>query len=274
MRAVFDLAQPKTWLSLSLLLTGAGALLPEGFWLCLPAFALALAALRRPPAQAPRGLSWVALWAAALVLLTVFTVRVAVPNIVSAGNSANHGLAASTLRTLLWAEDQLVAKAGRVGTLGELAGRVPVAGAPPLEVPLLRAELAPLAAGVSVFSGYAYRIYVEGEGGEPATDGQGRPRAGARHFLAYAWPVLPGKSGLSLYCLNEHEDIFQAQVAARPEPYSGLQRQPAWNACLAPGAKLGDRPVEGVGADGARWTRWKGRPTRRAKQGEAPTSTP
>lgn len=267
-------SKPTFWLLLSLGLTGGGALLPEGFWLCVPAFVLAIAALRRPPEQAPRGLSWVALWSAGMVLLTVFTVRVAVPNIVSAGNSANHGLAASTLRTLLWAEDQLLEKAGRVGTLGELAGRVPVAGAAPLEVPLLRAELAPLEAGVSVFSGYAYRIYVEGEGGVPATDGRGRAKAGARHFLAYAWPVLPGRSGLTVYCLNEREDIFQAEIAARPEPYAGLQRQPAWNACLAPGAALGDRPVEGVGGDGARWSRWKGRPTRRAKQGEAPGSTP
>jgi hypothetical protein len=246
-------------------LLGAGLLLPEGWVLAVPAAGLCVAALRRDAAASPRGLAWATLAAALLVLLAVFSVRVAVPNIVSAGNSANHTLAVSTLRTLLWAEDEFVRQAGRAGTLVELAGQVPAGpGLPPASA-LLRAELAPLDTGVSVFSGYAYRVFVAGPDGRGLGDPRAPGRAGSRSFVAYAWPVLPGKSGLRIYCLNEHEDILEADLAARTPPYAGFERPPAWDACLAPGARLGARLSAGVGTDGATWRQWKGRPTRRSR---------
>lgn len=262
-------ARPLIRLSLALLLTAIGALVPEGFWLCLPATALALLVVFRPAEGQPvppRSLVTAALCAPVLVLLTVFTVRVAVPNIVSAGTAANDALAASTLRTLLWAEDQMVLQTGRAGTLAELAAITPLEDGRPLPAPLLRAEMFPLAQGLSVLSGYAYRIDV--------SEGGGRAGQNGRHFIAYAWPVLPGRSGRRIYCLNEHEDIFGADISASPASvplYAGFSHQPAWSACLPPGARFGDRPVGGVGGDGGVWQRWKGRPTRRAR-GDAPAS--
>lgn len=248
-------------------LLGLGVLLPHGWALAVPALVLCLGAVRRAPPNTPRGLAWVTLSTAVLVLLTVFTVRVAVPNIVSAGNSANHTLAVSTLRTLLWAEDTFARQTGRAGTLVELAGQVPAGPGLPPATALLRAELAPLEGGISVFSGYAYRIYVADAEGRGLVDPRATGAAGNRAFVAYAWPVLPGKSGLRVYCLNEHEDILEADLAARTPPYAGFDRPPGWNACLAAGARLGARLVPGPGGDGATWRQWKGRPTRRARGG-------
>ena len=111
-------ASPKIWLVSAIGLTAVGVALPEGWGLCLPAALLALAALLRHRRSAPitlasdglRRLSWGVLVTASLALLTTFTVRVAVPNIVSAGNAASDALAVSTLRTLMWAEDQFIAR--------------------------------------------------------------------------------------------------------------------------------------------------------------------
>lgn len=262
------LKRPGTWVATAQGLLALGVLLPHGWALAVPAAVLCIGAMNRAPPTAPKGLAWATLSTAALVLLAVFTVRVAVPNIVSAGNSANHTLAVSTLRTILWAEDTFARQTGRAGNLVELAGQSSAGhpSAPDLAPSaLLRPELAPLEGGISVYSGYAYRIYVAGPGGTGLSDPLAPGLAGSRAFLAYAWPVLPGKSGLRIYCLNEHEDILEADLSARTPPYAGFERPPAWDACLSPGARLGDRAVPGTGADGAPWRLWKGRPTRRSR---------
>lgn len=245
-------------------LLALGVLLPHGWALAVPATVLCIGAIYRAAPTAPKGLAWATLSTAVLVLLAVFTVRVAVPNIVSAGNAANHTLAVSTLRTILWAEDTFTRQTGRAGNLVELAGQTS-AGAGDGASALLRPELSPREEGLSVYSGYAYRIYVAGPDGLGLSDPRAPGRDASRAFVAYAWPVLPGKSGLRIYCLNEYEDILEADLSARVPPYAGFERPPAWNACLAPGARLGDRAVAGTGADGAPWRLWKGRPTRRSR---------
>lgn len=238
-------------LAAAVALIAAGAAFTAGWVLNLPAVVLAIAALR---ARTPRrGLAWTVLVTALMSLLTTFTVRVAVPNIVSAGNAASDKVAVSTLRTFLWAEDEYTKRHGRPGTLLELAAPLTLPNGETQPAPWLNLELRPLPQGLTVFSGYAYAIHVL-----PGKSG---------HYLAYAWPVLPGKSGTKVYCLNEREDIFESDSAAITPPYESLQRQPAWNACLPPGAKPGDRPAEGPGGDGVTWRRWKGKMTRRAREG-------
>ncbi len=243
--------------------TALGVAFSDGWPLCLGGVVAAIISLRAQDEASPpllRRAAWLAFSAAVLAVLTIFTVRVAVPNIVSAGNEANHGVAVSTLRTFLWTEDQYIKRAGRPGNLYDLGAPVPSENGQGTEPPLLRAVLRPLPAdevptvpgqpkqAITVFTGYAYRIDVTGA-----------------HYLAYAWPVLPGRSGHKVYCLDDREDIFESESADRTPRYAGLGAMPAWDACLPKGAHPGDRPVDGVGGDGVAWHRWKNRPTRRAK---------
>lgn len=231
----------------------------------------AFGALRKPaPPRMVRVVGGAVAGAAAFALMVLFTLRVAAPNIVESGNQANENLAVSMLRTVLWAQDLAVQERGRAGLLGELAAVEPFGEAPALSAPLLREQfgqtLAAAVGRVATFSGYHYSIFVAGEGSVAATDGVGRPRAGSTAFVAYAWPVRPGESGVSAFCVNEHEDIFETDNAATTQRYAGVARVPSWDACPAAGG-LGAADSAG---DGGQWSRWRGRTTRRARDRSQP----
>lgn len=252
---------------LALVLAAGGAPFaasPGGVVACALAFVIGIVAIRRAPRGPLRTTAWAATVGAGLALSIVFTVRVAAPNIVIAGQKAAGRQAVATLRTLLWAEDQLITRHGRAGTIGELAGARGLGDAPPLDAPLLRPpfmRLVPGARGEVVdFGGFTYAIYVLTPDGA-VTDGRGAVPAGAVDYLAYAWPTEPGRTGYQSYCLNRYEDILEREGDAG---YAGTANPPAWDACVtgpAPAGRLGD----GTGRDGAIWRRWRGKETRRGK---------
>lgn len=170
-----------------------------------------------------------------------FVLNVAARNVVTAGELAIEKQAVSFLRTVLWAQDKHTELHGRAGTLGELTR----------DGTLLGPEFRPREAGYGVVGAYAYDVFTSPDPSRPA------------EFLAYAWPVEAGRGGGRMFCVDRHENLMMRD--ARPQPQA-LER-PKNTACLAPGAEVGDRPEGGVGADGAVWSRWKGRETRRAKSG-------
>lgn len=255
----------------ALVLAAAGAPFVGGYGalVCGLGFVLGILALVRSQRGPMRTVAWAATIGAGLALLIAFTVHVAAPNIIIGGQKAAGRQAVTTLRTLLWAEDQLITSHGRAGTIGELAGARGLGDGPPIAPPLLRTPFMRLVPGehgeVVDFGGFTFAIHVlTAEGAVTdgrATEGRRQVPAGAVDYLAYAWPTVPGQSGYTTYCLNRYEDILERQGDAG---YAGPAKAPAWDACVtgsAPAGRLG----EGVGRDGAVWKRWRGQETRRGK---------
>lgn len=270
-------ALPLTALALTAL--GAPFAGSYGAIACALGLIAGIIAIRRTTAGTPaRAVGWAATLGAGLALGVTFTVHVAAPNIVIAGQKAAGRQAVATLRTILWAQDQLITDRGRAGTLGELSAARPFEGAP-LSPPLLRPpfkRLAPGRHGMMVdFGGYTYLVYVLDADG-PVTDTATDDPAGAatsiapdtRAWLAYAWPTHPGRTGYLTYCINRFEDILEQQTGPA---YAGPEHPPAWDACVTgadPAGRLGD----GSGRDGGTWARWRGKETRRSKATPAPTA--
>lgn len=266
--------------TLSLACAGVGApfVMQWGWIPCAVGLVLAIAALFVVPAErrVERRAAWAVTVGAGLALGIAFTVQVAAPNIVVAGQKAAGRQAVATLRTLLWAQDQAVRDHGRAGLVGELSSARAMGDGRPLDVPLLRdpfKRLKPGATGAVVdFGGYTYQMWIFGPDGARYTDavpGQAPTAvpAGAVRWLAYAWPSDPGTTGYRAFCINRYEDILEAVDGAR---YAGADSPPPWDACITgdgPEARL----VEGTGGDGGVWKRWRGKETRRGKaSGAAP----
>jgi len=230
------------WLAGALALLG---LLPIGDaaapWLWAGATTLALVGAMVAGPGSWRHRSLVLAGVAGSGFMVWFVLNVAARNVVTAGELAIEKQAVSFLRTVLWAQDKHTELHGRAGTLDELTR----------DGTLLGPEFRPRVLGYGVVGAYAYDVF-------PSPD----PRRPA-DFLAYAWPVEQGRGGGRMFCVDRNEHLMMRD--ARPEAQA-LER-PKSTACLAPGAAVGDRPEEGVGADGAVWARWKGRETRRAKSG-------
>ena len=224
-----------------------------------PAVLFAIALWRKGAVAAP-GLRAINLWGlvgCVAALLVGFTLRVAAPNIVVAGQLASGKAAVSTLRTILWGQDRALDQTSTVLPLSELTGETRG---------LLDRNLRPDSDGVARTGGYAYAVYTRDAQGK-VTRTALEPGKG-KTFLAYAWPLVVGATGLRMYCLNEFEDILEAdapQLAPKSGPSKREPAPPAFDACLSPGADFGERPREGVGADGATWRLWKGRQTERAR---------
>lgn len=254
---------------------GAPFVMAWGWIPCAVGLVLGIAALFTVPAgrKAERVASWAAAIGAGLALGIAFTVQVAAPNIVVAGQKAAGRQAVATLRTLLWAQDQSVEAHGRAALVGELSAARGFGAGHPLDVPLLRdpfRRLKPGArGGVVDFGGYTYQMWVFGPDGARFTDAApgGPPTAvpaGAVDWLAYAWPTDPGTTGYRAFCINRYEDILEATDGGR---YAGAERPPPWDACVTgagPTARLG----EGEGRDGGTWKRWRGKETRRGRASE------
>jgi len=260
--------------SLALLAAAIGApfVMQWGWIPCLVGLVLGIVTLARVPAErtAERRAGWAASIGAGVALGIVFTVQVAAPNIIVAGQKAAGRQAVATLRTLLWAQDQAVAGHGRAGTIGQLAGVRDMRDGRPLDVPLLRDPFKRLQRGKSGavvdFGGYVYQMWIFGPDGARSTDAQPGEAPtvvpdGAVRWLAYAWPSNPGTTGYRAFCINRYEDILEAVDGSR---YAGPDDPPAWDACVT-GAAATDRLVEGVGRDGGAWNRWRGKETRRGK---------
>lgn len=220
-----------------------------------------------------KNLGWTGVAVGGLLLVGLFTIRMAAPNVVTAGQKATERMAVSQLRTLLWAQEQFVTHAGRAGTIAEMSGAQPS----PLSAPVLRPtfqRMVEVPGGrAALVSGYAFRVYVRGPNGTLYTDGGPLPPTGATDWIAYAWPEKRGLSAGVAFCINASEDILQTDNAI--QQYDGAGKTPMAHACPRAGARL----VPGKGGDGADWDYWRGKRTRRAKAADvnsapsAPRST-
>lgn len=226
------------------LLVVSGVLILGGLW---------AVRARRPQ------LGWTGIGVGALLLVGLFTVRMAAPNVVSAGQKATERMAVSQLRTLVWAQEQFVRGAGRAGLIDEMAGLRPS----PLSAPVLRPTFQrqlPVPGGAAAgVSGYAFRVFIVGPDGAIYTDGGATDvPPGATHWIAYAWPEKRGVSANAVFCVNAAEDVLQS---ANPTGYDGITRVPGLDACPQKNGRL----VPGKGGDGADWVIWRGERTRRAR---------
>ncbi|MCB9547459.1 MAG: hypothetical protein H6706_16655 [Myxococcales bacterium] len=199
---------------------------------------------------------------AGLGVLSFFTLRLAAPNVVIAGQKATERQAVAELRTLLWAQDRFIERYGRAGRLAELAGQATLT--PPLSTSLLRPTMGtrtPAPGGAVVFaSGYTFRVVVFDQAGRPVPDDAPVP-PGATAWIGQAWPKERGASAAFSFCINGFEDILQSGNDTPGQGYDGARRVPAPDACVTPGAP---RLRAGVGADGGQWSDWRGRRTRRS----------
>lgn len=222
-------------------------------------------------------IGWTGVCLGPLLAVGLFTVRMAAPNVVIAGQKATERMAVAQLRTLLWAEEQFISGAGRAGLISEMAGARPS----PLSAPVLRPTFLTTRAieggRAAVVSGYMFRVFVVEAPARVHTDDVGdratTPPKGATEWIAYAWPSKRGTSANAAFCINGAEDILQTENAVG---YSGADKIPTLDACpRGPNGRL----VPGVGGDGQTWGYWRGKRTRRAKAADAvlgapPTATP
>ncbi len=268
-----DSASPRHLALLGLALLGAGAPFVWGWGgvALVGATAAGVMAVRRGPASAPvRIAAWTAALGAPLVGLTAFTLNMAAPNVVTAGQKAAERMAVASLRTLLWAQDRFIEAHGRAGLLAELGGAR--ADGAPLPTPLVRPAyraLQPTPTGqAATDGGYHYQVWVVDQGGRAWADGGPLPPAGARAWRACAWPQTRGATAGAVFCINQVEDILQSDNQAPNQGYDGLTRPPAADACV--GTPASPRLTPGVGRDGGTWAYWRGKRTRRAKAADGP----
>jgi prepilin-type N-terminal cleavage/methylation domain-containing protein len=162
-----------------------------------------------------------------MIVIAVIAViaAIAIPNLVSARQTANERAAMATLRSISSAQTQFQASAkadedndgtGEFGGLGELSGVVPVRGGS-LKVPtdLSGAFRNVSAVGEVARAGYCFRMYLPlpdgtGQGENP---GGGYPAGMLGEDLAeviwcvYAWPANRGRTGQKVFFVNQMGDI-------------------------------------------------------------------
>lgn len=182
----------------------------------------------------------------AIVLAAVFLVRTGVANVIGSGQAFAEKTAASTLRTLHWAQGNLRRGAyvdedrdgvGEFGSMEQLAAIAPLPSGE-----LLPAALVPTAGtrihdGILETGGYCYRY-----------DLPAGADARERRFVAYGWPMVAA-AGHKAYCINQDEDILESQNA---EGWVGCDNGPPPGSC----------PVAaeaGAPGSGAAWVRWRGK---------------
>lgn len=207
---------------------------------------------------------WMAVtFAVALVAgLSVFMVRAGLGNIVGSGQAYLDKAAVSTLWSMHWAQrlfregafaDRDGDGVGEFASLGQLAAQRPLPSGAPLEAPLLSLEGSPrVGPGERLeASGSCFLAYLPED-----------PDGAERRFVIYAWPARGEGGGSKVFCIDQDEDILEADASARG--YFGCDRPPPREACLGPEDATGAPPVDGVKGDGASWKRWKGKTSRKA----------
>ncbi|MEE2644956.1 MAG: hypothetical protein VYD19_08490 [Myxococcota bacterium] len=192
-----------------------------------------------------------------LTLSATYMKDYGVANIVGSGQRAATRIAISTLRTILWAQDQCQRQLNRACTLDEMSGEAELEA---LSAALLRPEFRPLLeknaeSGTVQIGGYRYRVY--------------HPKAGAegieqRRWVAYAWPVQD--RGHPLFCINEREVALEG---LNDPPYG--ENGPDRSACFD---QRGYPQRDGLGQDGRRWALWRGKRSRRLRALEGTQEEP
>jgi hypothetical protein len=181
------------------------------------------------------------------------------------GCGSNETAAIATLRNLASAQAQFRAAGhadvdgdgiGEFGTFGEMTGadgiRADATGArrnAGLKITVLSAALAAVNEnGIVTKSGYAFRIFLPGTGGNAVREGQASHRmpsgpgagppfsgpvdvdASETRWCAYAWPVSHGNSGTRAFFVDQGGDV--RQMANKEGRYGGLIAGPEWNVAM------------------------------------------
>ncbi len=196
-------------------------------------------------------------------LFAAYMVRVGIGNIVGSGRAYLDKAAVSTLWSMHWAQrlfhegayaDRDGDGIGEFASLGQLAAVTPLPSGRTLEAPLLPLEGSPrfAAEGAAMeAAGTCFLSYLPAD-----------PDGAERRFVVYAWPSRREGGGAKVFCIDQDEDILEAEASARG--YFGCDRPPPREACLGPEDETGAPPTDGVKGDGATWRRWKGKTSRKA----------
>jgi hypothetical protein len=194
--------------------------------------------------------------------LVGFMVRAGLRNIVGSGQAYLDKAAVSSLWAMHWAEklyreggyaDRDGDGIGEFGTLGQLAGESALPSGARLPASLLSLEGSPrVAPGGALMeaAGTCFLSYLPDD-----------PDGAERGFVLYAWPARATGGGSKVFCINQYEDILEADASARG--YFGCDRPPPRDACIGPEAASGAPPTDGLKGDGAPWKRWKGKTSRK-----------
>jgi hypothetical protein len=201
-----------------------------------------------------------------LILIGLYMSLYGVANIVGSGQKFSARMAVSTLRTLLWAEDQCIRYKKQACTFEELNHSVPVKGLETSVLCLGFNHLLSTPKGVKVGQAgqYYYAIYPQTEWKDAG-------------WIGYAWPATDPT--LATFCIHHREEVLEQSHRGG---YVGLTQRPHASACfgdlhLHPDPPLtsemkaaisqGKKPPPPVhiGGDQTQWQRWRGKRTRRAK---------
>ena len=201
-----------------------------------------------------------------LCLIGFYMSLYGVANIVGSSQKFSARMAVSTLRTLLWAEDQCIQYKKEACTFEELNQTHPVKG---LKTSLLRLEFNRLVSTSDGFKvghagQYYYALYPQKQWKDAG-------------WIGYAWPATDPT--LATFCIHHREELLEQSHRGG---YVGLKQRPPAHACfgslhLNPEPPLTEEmkkaivqgnkppPPVHVGGDQTQWHRWRGKRTRRAK---------
>ncbi len=200
------------------------------------------------PRFRPRGLS---LLEVAIILMVVAAASMfAIPRIQSSRIVANETNAREVLREIQAAERQFLAQnAGKTyGVLAELLGAVELRPVQSKPRTLVRPGLRSQGPAFSE-KGYLFTVFLPGHGVRGLTGvaevnlanlDLGRMNQG---FLAYAWPVMHGYSGRTVYAIDATGELRQYRNDRDP-PFSGLGDPPPANLAAVSGDPFGGPSAE------------------------------
>lgn len=219
-----------------------------------------------PNMQAQRKAGFTLIELMIVVAIIAIVAAVAIPKLAGARLTANESNAIGTLRTIATAQAQTVASgaidsdgdgAAEYGYFGEMSGiapaRISAAGAPAagvvgideLKPSALIAGMGNVTASCVQRSGYVFQIWlpaatVGGAVAGIAEDPTGGKAAGPfpdsdnceSIWCAYAWPLSQGRSGNSVYFVNQTGQVLQ-MLNKGATRYTGLAGGPAFDAAFS-----------------------------------------
>lgn len=203
-----------------------------------------------------------------VVAIIAIIAAIAVPNLITARNSANEGSAIASLRTIANTQVQCINRTfidadsdgrGEYGFFGELSGAVPARNNPgaPMVPPLLAGSFKAVNnPGVITRSAYYFMVYLpdvngQGLGETPANYAQVDADLAEDTWCAYAWPADLNGPG-QVFFINQTGEIFRSDNSV--QNYGGAANIPAPDAAFSVAGSIRGRVIPGqAGVDGGIW---------------------
>lgn len=182
---------------------------------------------------------------------------VAIPKLMAERAGVNEAAAVASLRSIAGAElafrqarhDDLDRDGqGEFGTLGELSGASALRSSKPaLQKPLLPSALRPTQGDCCVHDGYVFRVDVARRMTHDPNDDE-------REFIAYAWPVQAGMSGLRVFSIDADGRLLASDNHGDHQHYEGADHQPLLDASKRSLTTHSTIGIKGrTGRDGGTW---------------------